>query len=603
MSCSALEVNLQSRTRGTFHQKIVAILFAVIIVGGLSFALSLYRADRYSLVYYGDAVSHLIGGRKLLDLNEDPSCCRIGTVWLPLPHILLMFPSMIDGLFFTGFAGLLVSLPSLALTSFFLYRIVTLVLAKIPIVDRSVIPYAALAGALLYASNPNTLYLGITAMTEAPFMLFFVASGYYFLRWYEERAKAREIDKGLGFLLVSSLLLAAATLSRYEAWILPLLLIPLTISSTGLSSRRGRKNASGIPTSNGQASGNPAGKTAPPAIYVVLTSFLSLSGIVFWLTYNAINYGDPLEFENAENYSAAAQAMSRPFRADLFLHPVNVLNVYSVTSIMYYGPVLLVVAAVGYIRIVRSRIASGKREYIYIFLALPPIFTIMSLLAGIGEMGRETSSWFNSRFVTLLAPLIILPATLFIAMQPKKIANNHFLLIGVIGSLFLFQTAAPGLLEVVTITEAKAGFQYRQAPFSVLTGEKLASLFDDSGTIMVATGSAQEQRMELASGIPLNHFDSMIDITMSKKSFYEPWKYNDKWIVMAKDPDSDGVKVVNYWKDHRSEIDQRYVLLYENQYYEILGIRQPADFPKIETIQLQVLRLESSGFFEDEVTQ
>lgn len=34
------------------------------------------------------------------------------------------------------------------------------------------------AAGLLYASNPNLLYLGVTAMTEAPFLLFFIGSAY-----------------------------------------------------------------------------------------------------------------------------------------------------------------------------------------------------------------------------------------------------------------------------------------------------------------------------------------------------------------------------------------------------------------------------------------
>jgi len=515
----------------------------------------------------------LIGARKLFDLSEDRGCCRVGTVWLPLPHFLLMLPSMIDGLFFTGLAGLAVSLPALALTSFFLYKLITTMLTKIPNIDRHIIPYAAFGGTILYASNPNILYLGITAMTEAPFMLFFVGSAFYFLRWQEEQQNSGEIGKGLRHLAAASLFLIAATLSRYEAWILPLLFVPLSISSTILLSRRLGKNSSELTVSNDQGARETGKRPSHVVVYVVLAALLSLSGIISWLVYNAAVYGDPLEFANAENYSAASQALNRSFRGTLYLQPANVLNVYGVTALMVYGPVLLSAAGIGYVRSGLLRIGGNSVKYMCIFLALPPLFTITSLLAGIGEMGGEMASWLNSRFLALLAPLLVSLAALFIVILPKKIGSNHFLLIGVIASLFVFQAAAPALSDVVTITEAKAGFQYKQAPYSVLTGEKLSSLFDGSGYIMIATGSAQEHRIAFASGIALKNFDSMIEITMRKPSFYEPWKYNDKWIVLAKEPDSDGVKVVNYWKDHRNEIDQRYVLLYENPYYEILALR------------------------------
>src|SRR5688500_19528879 len=104
-------------------RRIEFIILVVIILSGTSVALYMYGSDKYALTYYGDSGSHLVAARKLFDWAENPGWSQIGTVWLPLPHFLLMFPSFIDGLFFNGFAGLIISLPSLALTSLFLYKI------------------------------------------------------------------------------------------------------------------------------------------------------------------------------------------------------------------------------------------------------------------------------------------------------------------------------------------------------------------------------------------------------------------------------------------------------------------------------------------------
>src|ERR687888_2748047 len=154
---------------------IVSVLLIVVLAIGLAFAVYLYTLDKYSLLYYGDAVSHLVRAREFVDSADPGIFQQLGTAWLPLPHLLLLPFSLIDPLFKTGFAGLVISLPSFAITAVLLYRIIK---------TQGGISYIAIIGAFLYASTPNIIYLGITAMTEAPFMLFFVMSAYYFQRWW-----------------------------------------------------------------------------------------------------------------------------------------------------------------------------------------------------------------------------------------------------------------------------------------------------------------------------------------------------------------------------------------------------------------------------------
>lgn len=74
-----------------------------------------------------------------------------------------------------------------------------------------------------------------------------------------------------------------------------------------------------------------------------------------------------------------------------------------------YGPFLLGANAAGYD--IFPRAAVDNKKIMLLFLALPPIFTIISLLVGIGEMAY----WFNSNFVVLLAPLVIVMACIFLA--------------------------------------------------------------------------------------------------------------------------------------------------------------------------------------------
>jgi hypothetical protein len=96
---------------------------------------------------------------------------QIGTVWLPFPHLMLLHFSLVDLLFKTGFAGIFVSLPSLAIAAAIIYNIIKI---------QTNISWIAFLGSCLFFLNPNILYLGITAMTETIFMLFFIAAAFYF---------------------------------------------------------------------------------------------------------------------------------------------------------------------------------------------------------------------------------------------------------------------------------------------------------------------------------------------------------------------------------------------------------------------------------------
>lgn len=525
-----------------------AVLLAVIMISGIGTALYMYAIDSHVLTYYGDAASHLIAARKLFDWKENPGWEQLGTVWLPLPHFLLMFPSLMDGLFFTGFAGLAISLPSLAFTSVFLYMIITRVLSKIPNVNARFVPYIAFAGALLYALNPNFLYVGMTAMTEAPFMLFFTGSAYYLLRWTEEYREGG--SRGLRYLALCSVFVSAATLCRYEGWILPLVLI------ASVTMKVLHRSKDGIEEEN---------VVNRKILYAAAVAIVSFAGIGFWLVYNDINYGDPLEFANAQYYSAASQALDRSIRENLFLQPYNVISVYGTTATIVYGPVLAV-AALGYVFHHRVKEGRNVRRNLFVFLASAPVFTVISMLVGIGEM----TFWFNSRFVMFLAPFAIALSAVFVVSIPR-LRNNSRLLFGVLASLFVFQLAMASSSLVVTLIDAKNGYGYMQAPFAVQTGEQIGSLYDGNGSIMIVTGSAHEHRIQVASGIPLKNFDSVIQSSTNKRSFLEPWNYGNGWIIIGKEPNSDGVKPAQYWRENRDELDLHYQTVYENQYFEILA--------------------------------
>jgi hypothetical protein len=431
--------------------------------------------------------------------------------------------------------------------------------------------YVAIAGALLYAANPNILYIGITPMTESPFMLFFVGSAYFFIRWMSGLGKYLSLksnnrDKNSGMagpharrsgprnygkishasldLIMCSIFVSLATLCRYEGWALPLFFVPF-VAITAIRNKdcyHSRKYKIGI----------------------ILVSTLSLSGIALWLIWNAHAYNDPLEFTNAPYFSAAAQALEGPNRVFLYLQPWNVILLYGITTFAMYGPVLLVTALLGYR--VHKHLGEAeerrRRRHLYLFLAIPPLFSAASLLIGIGEM--NLSEWFNSRFIILLAPLIISFACIIISKLPAQLKKNRLTFAGIILIFFTYQIATPAL-GVVTFLNANDQFSGSRF-FQVKMSEALSSAYDGKSMILIIAGSSQQNEIMQASGIPLRQFDLVLESEFNKDSFKEPWEYAT-YIVLAKKPDPSAKNVAYYWLDRLELLNKHYNTIYEDKYY------------------------------------
>ena len=221
--------------------------------------------------------------------------------------------------------------------------------------------------------------------------------------------------------------------------------------------------------------------------------------------------------------------------------------------------------AIGY-HVFRKSSLSGKKAN-SIFLALPPLFTIASLLIGIGEMAY----WFNSRFMVLLSPLVVVMACIFLA-KLNTMTKNRIIIYASVGALFIYQMVTPVFPGVITVNDAYGGYSLKENQLAVATGEALRSMYDGEGNIMVLTGSGLEQRIMITSGIALRQFDEIIEHSTWKASFKEPWEY-DRWLIITTHPGSDAINVTKYWLDRQGELDKHYDVVYENEYYKIMLLK------------------------------
>ena len=501
-----------------------AIVFAAAIILGLASFAILYSQDQYSLIYYGDSSSHLFGARKFVD-SKAPGLWQLGTVWLPLPHFMFLPFSLVDYLYSSGIAGLAVCLPCHAFASLIIFRILRI---------KTSSSFVPLVGALLYASNPNLIYLGITAMTEAPFLAFFVASAYFYFAW---ETKMRQGNAKHSLVGLSALFVVLATLCRYEAWVLAPLLVILVASA---SLRRGTSR-----------------------VLPIVISLAAFAGIAFWVGWNQYAFGDALEFANSQFYSASSQAGERPYRDMLYLQPLNDARIYGMAVVMIFGPVLLGLSPFGYF----ANRQKPEDNRLYLFLLAPAMFTLLSLYIGIGEMSQW---WFNARFATFLAPIVVMLSSLAILRVGEKKSWKKPFVIAMLVASFGFQAFSP-LFGVVTFVDAYSGWIYEPTPSAINAAEFLRDNYD-GGRVMLVTGSAQEHRIMQVSGISLASFDEAIAMYTSQPYFSEPWKY-DRWVLISSDPFADAAGPVKYWRDNQSLLEDHFSLKYENEYYKVYHIK------------------------------
>jgi hypothetical protein len=247
----------------------------------LSFVFYFRRGD---ILLYGDAVAHINIARRVFD-SRTPGLLQLGTVWLPLPH-LLMIPFLLSNwMWKTGVGGSIPSMIAYVFGTAGVFRLVRDGLSSYSTTPAALIRVAAWLAAIIYATNPNLIYLQATAMTESLYLALFIWVLVYFDEFVRLCAKVKDkrAKQPSSSLIKCGTCLAAACLTRYDAWILAFVMCVAAISIV-LRTKSHEQN-----------------------LKIELGKFFLLAAAapVFWLGYNAIVYRNPLEFANGP-YSAKA---------------------------------------------------------------------------------------------------------------------------------------------------------------------------------------------------------------------------------------------------------------------------------------------------------
>jgi hypothetical protein len=247
------------------------------LAGCASLVSFLFYLRQGDLLLYGDAVAHINIARRVFD-SRTPGLLQLGTVWLPLPHLLMIPFLLSDWLWHTGIGGSIPSLIAYVFGTIGIFRLVRGGLDQGE--DGSSAKPAAWMAAVIFAANPNLIYLQATAMTESLYLAFFIWALVHFSEFAEQQIVPAKAKSSIW---KCAACLAAACLIRYDGWFLAAAISAAVIVFV-ISARRERRT-----------------------LYRATAVFVSLvaAAPALWLAYNAAVYRNPLEFANGP-YSAKA---------------------------------------------------------------------------------------------------------------------------------------------------------------------------------------------------------------------------------------------------------------------------------------------------------
>jgi hypothetical protein len=274
----------------------VRLVWLAIFVSVFSF---LYYSRHGDLLLYGDAVAHINIARRVFD-SKTPGLLQLGTVWLPLPHLLMIPFILSKQMWQSGSGGSIPSMAGFVFGGLGIFRLVRTAFRReggvagtaqdgvqqdgAPQVGAAKV--WAWAAALVYGANPNLIYMQGTAMGESLYLAFFVWAVVYFAEFMRGGAKAdRSLTK-------CGLCVFAACLTRYDGWFLAAVLVVGAVALPSVLAKYARNGAPGI---------------LAPTSRMAIARFVLLAAAapILWFVYNAIVYRNPLEFANGP-YSARA---------------------------------------------------------------------------------------------------------------------------------------------------------------------------------------------------------------------------------------------------------------------------------------------------------
>jgi hypothetical protein len=424
-------------------------------------------------LWYGDALAHLNTARRILDARE-PGYEQIGTVWLVLPHLLMMPWVGNNAHWRSGAAG---AVPAAAC---FVAGGLLLFLGVRRLFGSEAAAWAAVA---VYAVNPNLLYLQSAPMTE-PMALCWWLGLFWSLVRLRESGHWRDA-------LLAAVFALCGTLTRYEFWfVLPFVAVLITL----LSGKARWRNA-------------------------LLFCAVAGLGPLYWIAHNWILYSNPLEFYNGPWSAKMINARdiargTKPYPCDH--NWGNSVKYLWEAARLCLGRMLLWAGVAG------AAAAVIKRGWAAaVLFALIPAFYVLSMYSSGTPVSVPTlwpNSYYNTRYGLNLLPLACLGVAGWVALSPRR--WRGWAAVVLVAACLAPWVLHPGRENWVCWKESQVNSQARRA-WTHAAAEYLAPRYKTGAGIFMSFGDLTGILVE--AGIPL------------KESFHEVER--PPWLAAAARPD------------------------------------------------------------------
>lgn len=499
------------------------------VVGALA---SVYTVRAGTNLDYGDAMAHLTIARRVID-SKAPGLAQLGTVWLPLPHLLLMPLVQNMWLFRTGVAGCIVSTLCLAASTTAMWRITARLALGLT---------ARVVALLLLVANPSLLYVSTTALTEPVLIAAMLGTIAGVAGWVHS---SRQLSGG-ELAVFAGLPAAAGVLTRYEAW--PLVLSAMIVV-VAASLRRGHswRRAAG---------------------YALAFASPGMIAAAWWLAYNMATYGNPLEFLSGQ-YSAAAFTEVFIDKGQLTTKGNLGLSfaVLGWALVETAGLVALLPAAVGLL-LMTWHWGLDNRSLVVWTAASSTAFLLFSLTTGQHIMVNDKSlpaGAYNNRYVLSTLPWLALLAGIGVHLLLRRLSRLWLplLLACAVGvtAQNLWWTERPGERMTVIEEAQDQHVAYRRVKAA---GAWLRTHYDGGGVLMDQT--PDKSSIAPVLGLPIDEFYTRAAGDVFEDAIADPYSHA-RWVFMHRTQVTDsatetGVDLVTEELMPDPQFHARYRLVY-----------------------------------------
>jgi hypothetical protein len=487
-------------------------LFPAILIAIAAGILSQYLSYLFNYGYaYRDAIFRMEAARRFFDNLNPGIISQIGTVWLPVPNLILMPFACIDYLWRTGLAASIVNFPAFVLSAVFIF------LSLRRLTNNAA---ATWFGFIVYIFNYNILYFQTTAMTEQLYLTFLIGAFYFLLVWSE--------TNNIKSLLAASFFTMLSTGTRYDAWPVAIAAVAI-VFIVSIPGKKYFRNS---------------------IIYASLPAAL----IIWWFVHNWYFYGDALEFSRGKfstlhqliYYEDAGRLLTKH---NFFLS----LKVYIFSVLLYSGNLYTIMSFLGILYYIFINKLNLKSFVPYILWVAFPT-TLLLLYMGqliIEHPFSEPAGYFNSRYGLYLFPAIAVFAGYSVLLL-EKIKIKKYLLtllwIGFVIQQAVFLVNFP--YSIPSLAEAK--YSYSKA------SEDLSSYMKENykgGRILYDN---QIFALNPNTGINLKDRITFHTFDLGEKAMKKPSEYVE-WVLIYTDAPNDKIhEAVKYNVDFLNNYERTF---------------------------------------------